>query len=340
MFQSATSRTRLTMQDVSVSVVVPVYRSAAYIEACVRSIIDQHAPVDEIVLVDDRGGDDSIERAEAVLADGEVAHRVVRMPHNSGVGPARNAGLAAASGNIIWFFDSDDIADAAFTATMLDQLLRSDADFATCTTRFVDEGGVPTGEFTPVLPTGALSGDEYASLLLRSRARSYASGKLFRRDVLGDDPWGTRRAYEDLSTIARVALDSRAVATVPEALYRYRLRNDSVSHRVTADTRAIFEMGDEVLEMLDTVPDTRQWRSTARSFVYREVLIPAAHMAMRAEHEGGAGPMTNELLRIARARVSRRDVLPLLAAGEMRSAVFAVAMLTAPHRYANALRHR
>lgn len=340
MYQSATSRTRLTMHDVSVSVVVPVYRSAAYIEACVRSVLNQQAPVDEIVLVDDRGGDDSIERAEKVLAAGEIAYRVVRMPQNSGVGPARNAGLAAASGNIIWFFDSDDIADAAFTTKMLDELLRNDADFATCTTRFVDEIGVPTGTLTPVLSTGALTGDEYAGLLLRSKARSYASGKLFRRDVLGDDPWGTRRAYEDLSAIARVALDSRRVATVPEALYRYRLRDDSVSHRVTSDTRAIFEMGDEVLEMLDTVPDTRQWRSIARSFVYREVLIPAAHMAMRAEHDGGAGPVTDELLRIARARVSRRDVLPLLAAGEIRSAVFAVAMLTAPQRYANVLRHR
>ena len=65
MYQSATSRTRLTMHDVSVSVVVPVYRSAAYIEACVRSVLNQQAPVDEIVLVDDRGGDDSIERVPA-----------------------------------------------------------------------------------------------------------------------------------------------------------------------------------------------------------------------------------------------------------------------------------
>ncbi|MGV9480025.1 glycosyltransferase family 2 protein [Gordonia aichiensis] len=340
MYRSATSRARLTTRNTSISVVVPVYRSARYIEACMRSLVGQVTPVDEVVLVDDRGGDNSIDIARRVLASGGVACRVVRMQHNSGVGPARNAGLDAASGNVIWFFDSDDIAEPMFTTRMRDGMLANDADFATCTTCFADASGSPTGASTPVLATRTLAGDDYARLLLRGRARSYSSGKLFRRDVLGDEPWGSRRAYEDLSAIARVALRSHTVATVPEALYRYRLHDDSVSHRVTADTRAIFEMGDEVLEMLDTVPDTRQWRVTARTFVYREVLIPAAHMAMRAEHDGRSGPVTEELLQVARSRVSCRDVIPLLASGQVRSALFAIAMLTQPQCYAKALRHR
>lgn len=340
MYQSATGRERLTAQTVSVSVVVPVYRSARYIDACMHSLLGQQSSVDEIVLVDDRGGDGSIDRAQRVLAGGAVDHRVVRMPHNSGVGPARDAGLAAASGNVIWFFDSDDIAEPGFTTDMLDALIGTDADFATCTTRFADETGTPTGVLTPALAAGTVTGERYAQLLLRSKARSYASGKLSRRDILGDEPWGSRRAYEDLSAAARISLRSRTVATVAQPLYLYRLRADSVSHRVTADTRAIFEMGDEVLEMLDSVPDTRQWRSTARSFVYREVLVPAAHMAMRAEHDGERSAVTQELLQVARERVSRRDILPLLAAREVRSAVFAAAMLTSPRRYSNMLRHR
>ena len=80
---------------------------------CLDSILTQTSPVDEIVLVDDRGGDDSMDIAVEHLRDARVAPRIVVQDRNSGPGRARNSSLAAASGNLIWFLDSDDEADPA-----------------------------------------------------------------------------------------------------------------------------------------------------------------------------------------------------------------------------------
>lgn len=88
------------------SIIVPVYKTAAYLSQCVNSILMQSQGNFEALLVDDGSPD----RCAALCDDtlGSDARLCVLHQANGGVSSARNAGLAEASGEWVWFVDSDD----------------------------------------------------------------------------------------------------------------------------------------------------------------------------------------------------------------------------------------
>lgn len=89
-----------------ISVVIPVYNVASYLAECLAPILAQLPNDAEVICVDDGSTDGSAAiLAEATAHDGRV--RVLRQSH-VGAGAARNAGLAAARGDWLWFVDADD----------------------------------------------------------------------------------------------------------------------------------------------------------------------------------------------------------------------------------------
>ncbi|NUT37331.1 MAG: glycosyltransferase [Hamadaea sp.] len=89
------------------TVVVPVYRVEDYLRQCLDSIVDQGLGDLEVIVVDDRSPDGSGKIADE-YASKHAAVRAIHLPENVGLGRARNAGLAEASGDYVWFVDSDD----------------------------------------------------------------------------------------------------------------------------------------------------------------------------------------------------------------------------------------
>lgn len=92
-----------------VSLIVPVYNVAPYITSCLESLVEQDYPNKEIILVDDRGTDDSVAIAQSFLSSSRIEYKVICHKENSGVSVARNTGLLAASGEYVLFVDSDDV---------------------------------------------------------------------------------------------------------------------------------------------------------------------------------------------------------------------------------------
>ena len=83
---------------------MPVRDGERYLEAALRSLLDQTRPPDELVVVDDGSRDGSAALAEA------LGVRVLRRPA-LGVAAARNAGVAATSADLVGFLDADDLAE-------------------------------------------------------------------------------------------------------------------------------------------------------------------------------------------------------------------------------------
>ena len=105
-----------------VSVIIPVYNVSAYIERCVRSVMDQTYHDIECVIVDDCSPDDSIMKCERLIKayDGPVSFSIVRHEKNKGVSAARNTGLKASTGDYVVYMDSDD----AITEDCIEKLVR------------------------------------------------------------------------------------------------------------------------------------------------------------------------------------------------------------------------
>lgn len=89
-----------------ISVIVPVYQSAPYIDACVRSVLGQTYSDFELLLVDDGSKDGGREICE-YLSTQDRRIRVIKQEHQ-GVSAARNTGIRAAEGEYLFFLDSDD----------------------------------------------------------------------------------------------------------------------------------------------------------------------------------------------------------------------------------------
>lgn len=94
------------MQDIFISIIVPVYNVEKYLRECLDSISQLKAVTWEAILVDDGSTDISGQICDE-YAKQDSRFRVIHQK-NAGVSAARNAGLEAAEGEWIWFVDSDD----------------------------------------------------------------------------------------------------------------------------------------------------------------------------------------------------------------------------------------
>lgn len=109
-----------------VSIVVPMYGVENYLKNCVDSLINQTLKNIEIILVDDGSPDRCGEIAEQYA---KIDDRIkVIHQKNGGLGPARNTGIIAASGEYIGFVDSDDWANKNMFERLYEAGVKANSD--------------------------------------------------------------------------------------------------------------------------------------------------------------------------------------------------------------------
>lgn len=113
------------MQDIYLTIIVPVYNVERYLRTCLDSIAQLKAFSWEAILVDDGSTDTSGQICDE-YATQNSKFRVIHQK-NAGVSAARNAGLDAAKGEWIWFVDSDDSINPDFE--ILNPEVLNDADY-------------------------------------------------------------------------------------------------------------------------------------------------------------------------------------------------------------------
>ena len=109
------------LMDKKVSIIIPVYQAAKYLERCVESCLGQkdiNADELEIILVDDGSTDGSSELADELERSGGNIVKVIHTS-NHGVSHARNLGIEKATGKYICFVDADDYVGESFVANLL-----------------------------------------------------------------------------------------------------------------------------------------------------------------------------------------------------------------------------
>ena len=94
-----------------ISIIVPMYQVEQYLAICLKSITYQTMTDGvECILVDDCGSDRSLFIAKDFIEhyQGNVLFRIVEREKNGGLSAARNSGIDVASGEYVYFLDSDD----------------------------------------------------------------------------------------------------------------------------------------------------------------------------------------------------------------------------------------
>ena len=93
--------------DITVSVIIPVYNVSPWIGRCIESLKAQQQEGLEFIFIDDCSTDDSLEKIEA-FAKEDPRVRILKNKENLGSGPSRNRGIEIARGEYLSFVDPDD----------------------------------------------------------------------------------------------------------------------------------------------------------------------------------------------------------------------------------------
>ena len=112
-----------------ISVIVPVYNTGVYLEACVESIIHQDYPNIEIIIVDD-GSKDEQTLSICDILQNKYNNVVVYHKSNGGLSDARNYGLEVSQGKYVAFVDSDDTISPTMYSKLYEAIQREKTQIA------------------------------------------------------------------------------------------------------------------------------------------------------------------------------------------------------------------
>lgn len=114
------------MNNIFISIIIPVYNVSAYLRQCLESVINQSYPNLEIIIVNDGSTDDSLSICEEYqLKDSRI--QLINQ-QNKGLSGARNTGIDAVTGDYILFIDSDDWIDLDTCQLLIDNLKKTNSE--------------------------------------------------------------------------------------------------------------------------------------------------------------------------------------------------------------------
>lgn len=115
------------MNDIKISVIVPVYNTEKYLKKCLDSIISQNLKDIEIIIVNDCSLDKSLEIIKKYMRlDKRIT--LINKEKNEGISSARNSGIKLARGEYILHIDSDDWIEQNYFFEMYNYAIKNNAD--------------------------------------------------------------------------------------------------------------------------------------------------------------------------------------------------------------------
>jgi glycosyltransferase involved in cell wall biosynthesis len=245
------------------SVVVPVYNGALHLDEALRSIRRQDYRRLDIVVIDDGSTDDSL----AIARRHEKSDRRVTVltQENAGVGAARRAAVAAATGSFLTFIDADDTVTRHGLRSAMDVLEETGSDLSVMPYQRLELTGLkPAAPWIRDLharPARHVSLADRPDVLVNA----IACAKIFRREFWDAQAleFPTVLLAGDQIVTARAYRDARGIDISGAMTYNWRRMETSISQgQVTPHAvHARFNAIDAVLELLVDLPDVRAERA-------------------------------------------------------------------------------
>ncbi|MDO4276034.1 MAG: glycosyltransferase family 2 protein [Eubacteriales bacterium] len=209
-----------------ISVIVPVYNVAAYLDRCVESIINQMYADLEIILVDDGSPDNCGEMCdEWAKKDGRI--KIIHKK-NGGLSDARNAGLDIATGQYIGFVDSDDWIEPDMYQDLLGAIEQENTELAVTGIKRTYDNGYSRVQFVCDTPF-IITGDEIIQAYLQQGTFSTSAGdKLYLKSLFDTRRFPVGKQYEDAPVIFDILCSVSKVAVIGRPQYNYFQRADSI----------------------------------------------------------------------------------------------------------------
>ena len=223
----------------TLSIVIPAYNAAHFIESCLPAVLKQCGPHHAVIVIDDGSTDDTSEAlARQQRAFPAVGLEVIRQP-NQGVSVARNTGLAAATGDYVLFVDADDMLLPGSLDAIDAVLAASTPDVVACDfNMWRPDKPEKSRRIALGHPAGELVTDNEAILCTFFADRHmYLWAHVFRREIYARQPqplFPPGRVFEDVSVLARLLSECRTLVRLDRPTIDYRQHPASITKAVSA----------------------------------------------------------------------------------------------------------
>ncbi len=218
-----------------ISVIVPVYNVAAYLPACLDSILSQSYPALEILLIDDGSTDESGRICDEYAArDSRI--RVIHQK-NGGAAAAKNAGLRSATGTYLAFADSDDLVEPGAYEKLVSALEATGADIVKGAHELLFTDGT---ELHPSKPC-CESGEMHLLRFTKDWMHGLLWDKLYRRNLFDGIFFREGNVIDDEFFTYRGVMNAKMVVTIADTVYTYRQRASSVMRSKETQEKIVFD---------------------------------------------------------------------------------------------------
>ena len=213
-----------------VSIIIPFWNVADYVDRCMRSVTAQTHSDLEIIAVDNASTDGTGEKLKK-WADADSRIKIITMDENTGPGPARNAALDTATGEYICFVDGDDCISPFYTEKLLGWASDNDCKIALCGYS-LNDGKTPPESCAVSLELNypeIIGARDYFERLYTDKEILYVVvwNKIYHRSIFE----GVRFAdmlNEDDEIIRHVIDKTDKIAVCYDSLYFYTVRQGSI----------------------------------------------------------------------------------------------------------------
>ncbi len=221
------------MKKTLVSVIIPVYNTEKYLRECLDSIVNQTLKDIEIIIVNDGSTDNSLEIINE-YAEKDSRIYTINIP-NRGLSIARNVGMSKASGEYIYFIDSDDVLQEDALCLCVMKCLEDNLDLLFFDAETFTDGDVPLTIFkykrTQLFQNKTYSGISVLYTMFNNANYSSSACLLFikqsylRELKLFFYPY---IIHEDELFTFILFLKAKRVGLINRSFYRRRLRPNSI----------------------------------------------------------------------------------------------------------------
>ncbi|MEO1323978.1 MAG: glycosyltransferase family A protein [Pseudomonadota bacterium] len=308
------------MKTPIVSVVMPVYNTAKYVEAAIDSVLGQSLRNFELLIIDDEGTDNSIDLCRAY---GDPRIRIIAQK-NRGLAGARNTGIREAKGQFIALLDSDDLWEPTKLENHVAHLRRSPnigVSFAAST--LIDDDGNPLR----IVQRPKLRGVTPQDVFLRNPVGN-GSSPVIRRSVFDDIAFlnrdrdeldffdGDFRQSEDIECWCRIALTTNwGFEGIRGTYTRYRINEGGLSANVVMQFATWSRVKERVAQLDPQF--AKRWAPYAEAFQLRYL----ARRCVRMGEGSLAWSLMKDALKLCpqiAAREPTKTVTTLVAAAVLR----------------------
>ena len=218
-----------------ISIVIPVYNVAEYLPRCLDSLLKQdYAGEMEIILVDDGSTDSSPAICEEFCLS--YSRATLIRQGNKGLSEARNAGIMAANGEWLFFLDSDDWLAPQSLSKLLSFAEANSCDMVIGSFyyAFVDHLLYDDRWYDNQEPFVLSREEAMRELILQHFFKNFAWGKLYLTTTVKKHPFRPGVFFEDSYWQHLIVHEMHQIGVVPEPIYYYRQRTDSISGAFSA----------------------------------------------------------------------------------------------------------